>query len=88
MKTAHSMSSSSLRKKSDLMLCSKVRFRFLQLLLANLQEVLLGTKLSLLFPAIPFAILAQYYNFGDVSAFLLRLIYFEILENKLFPDVL
>lgn len=74
MKTAHSMSSSSLRKKSDLMLCSKVRFRFLQLLLANLQEVLLGTKLSLLFPAIPFAILAQYYNFGDAWVFALSLI--------------
>ncbi|XP_055832127.1 vacuolar cation/proton exchanger 3-like [Solanum dulcamara] len=35
-----------------------------RLLLVNLQEVILGTKLCLLLPAIPLAILAQYYHFA------------------------
>lgn len=36
-------------------------------LLANLQEVILGTKLAVLFPAVPLAIVADFYNFGRVS---------------------
>lgn len=68
-RTAHNVSSSSLRKKSDLTLVSKVRFVFLRLLLTNLQEVVLGTKLSILFPAIPLAIVAHMCNFGRVSVF-------------------
>ncbi|KAK2979994.1 hypothetical protein RJ640_020020 [Escallonia rubra] len=63
-RTAHNMSSSSLRKKSDLTLVSKVRYTHVRMLLANLQEVLLGTKLSSLFPAIPLAIVVHYCNFG------------------------
>ncbi|KAL5991455.1 Vacuolar cation/proton exchanger 3 [Asimina triloba] len=63
-RTAHNMSSSSLRKKSDLTLLSKVPSSLLRRVLANLQEVLLGTKLSILFPAIPLAIVAWVYNFG------------------------
>ncbi|KAK3000047.1 hypothetical protein RJ639_023829, partial [Escallonia herrerae] len=63
-RTAHNMSSSSLRKKSDLTLVSKVRYTCVRMLLANLQEVLLGTKLCFLFPAIPLAIVARYCNFG------------------------
>ena len=35
--------------------------------LANLQEVILGTKIAVLFPAIPLAIVADFYNFGRVS---------------------
>lgn len=66
-RTAHNMSSSSLRKKSDLTLVSKIRFPCLRHFLANLQEVILGTKLSVLFPAIPLAIIAQCYGFGKVS---------------------
>lgn len=66
-RTAHNVSSSSLRKKSDLALVSKVPCGFARLLLANLQEVILGTKLSVLFPAIPAAIVAKCYGFGDVS---------------------
>jgi Ca2+:H+ antiporter len=66
-RTAHNMSSSSLRKKSDLTLVSKVKCGMLRLLLTNLQEVILGTKLSVLFPAIPLAIAAQCYGFGRVS---------------------
>jgi Ca2+:H+ antiporter len=36
--------------------------------LTNLQEVILGTKLAVLFPAIPLAIAADYYKFGRVSS--------------------
>ncbi|KAI7999109.1 Vacuolar cation/proton exchanger 3 [Camellia lanceoleosa] len=64
-RTAHNMSSSSsLRKKSDLSLVSKVPCGIVRLCLANLQEVILGTKLSVLFPAIPLAVVAECYGFG------------------------
>lgn len=66
-RTAHNMSSSSLRKKSELVIVSKVPCRLLRQFLANLQEVILGTKLAILFPAIPLAIIAQLYGFGRVS---------------------
>lgn len=71
-RTAHNMSSSSLRKKSDLTLVSKVPCGLLRKFLANLQEVILGTKLSVLFPAIPLAIAAQCYGFGRVSSSIIR----------------
>nr|DAD47728.1 TPA_asm: hypothetical protein HUJ06_017665 [Nelumbo nucifera] len=46
-RTAHNMSSSSLRKKSNLKLVSKLgAFQHLKLCSANIQEVILGTKLS------------------------------------------
>ena len=67
-RTAHNRSSSSLRKKSDLTLVSKVRCALLRNLLINFQEVILGTKLSILFPAIPIAIIAQCYGLGRVSS--------------------
>lgn len=67
-RTAHNMSSSSLRKKSDLTLVSKIRFPCLRRCLANIQEVILGTKLSVLFPAIPLAIIGQCFGFAEVSA--------------------
>lgn len=73
-RTAHNMSSSSLRKKSDITLISKVPCNLLRQFLANLQEVILGTKLSVLFPAIFLAIAAHYYGFGRVS-----INYFKIL---------
>ncbi|XP_058214492.1 vacuolar cation/proton exchanger 3-like isoform X1 [Rhododendron vialii] len=73
-RTAHNMSSSSLRKKSDLALVSKVPCGLVRLLLANLQEVILGTKLSVLFPAIPAAIVAKCYGFGDPWVFALSLL--------------
>ncbi|KAF6147063.1 hypothetical protein GIB67_036782 [Kingdonia uniflora] len=66
-RTAHNMSSSSLRKKSDLSLVSKVKIGLLRQFLTNLQEVILGTKLAVLFPAIPLVIIAQCYNFGRIS---------------------
>ncbi|XP_022866029.1 vacuolar cation/proton exchanger 3-like [Olea europaea var. sylvestris] len=73
-RTAHNMSSSSLRKKSDLTLVSKVRQDFLRNILVNLQVVLLGTKLSILFLAIPFAIAAECKNFGRSWVFALSLL--------------
>lgn len=66
-KTAQIVSTSIMRKKSDPLLVSNVRFRILREFLANLQEVILGTKLALLFPAIPLAVIARLYNFGRVS---------------------
>nr|KYP34159.1 Vacuolar cation/proton exchanger 3 [Cajanus cajan] len=68
------MSSSSLRKKSDLTLVSKVRYDLLRNLLANLQEVILGTKLAILFPAIPLAIVAQWFDFGRPWVFAFSLL--------------
>ncbi|OVA02686.1 Sodium/calcium exchanger membrane region [Macleaya cordata] len=73
-RTAHNMSSSSLRKKSDLTLVSRVRIGVLRQILTNLQEVILGTKLFILFPAIPLAIIAQCYNFGRPWVFGLSLL--------------
>ncbi|CAN6443058.1 unnamed protein product [Victoria cruziana] len=73
-RTAHNMSSSSLRKKSDLTLLSKLRLGFGSAVLANLHEVILGTKLSVLFPAIPVAFLAYFYHFGNVWIFALSLL--------------
>ncbi|XP_008811469.2 vacuolar cation/proton exchanger 1a-like [Phoenix dactylifera] len=73
-RTAHNMSSSSLRKKSDMTLVSKVPLGFLRSLLANLQEIFLGTKLFVLFPAVPLAIAAQYFHFGRAWVFALSLL--------------
>lgn len=66
-RSAHSMSSSSLRKKSDRSLINRVQISLLRQFLANLQEVLVGTKLFILFPVVPLAVAAHYYNFGRVS---------------------
>ncbi|KAG6432448.1 hypothetical protein SASPL_104024 [Salvia splendens] len=73
-RSAHNMSSSSLRKKSNRTLVSKIRVGCLRKFLANLQEVLLGTKLAILFLAIPFAIVAEYRNFGRPWIFALSLL--------------
>ncbi|KAL0912559.1 hypothetical protein M5K25_018540 [Dendrobium thyrsiflorum] len=73
-RTAHNMSSSSLRKKSDLTLVSKVRWEILRNFLANLQEIFLGTKLFVLFPAVPLAIVAQSFGFGRAWVFTLSLL--------------
>ncbi|PSS34679.1 Vacuolar cation/proton exchanger like [Actinidia chinensis var. chinensis] len=73
-RTVHNMSSSSLRKKSDMTLVSKVPCGIVRKVLANLQEVILGTKLSVLFPAIPLAVVAQSYGFGKPWIFALSLL--------------
>nr|XP_023882188.1 vacuolar cation/proton exchanger 3-like isoform X1 [Quercus suber]XP_023882189.1 vacuolar cation/proton exchanger 3-like isoform X2 [Quercus suber]XP_023882190.1 vacuolar cation/proton exchanger 3-like isoform X3 [Quercus suber]POE73422.1 vacuolar cation/proton exchanger 1 [Quercus suber] len=73
-RTPQNVSSSILRKKSDPVLVSKVRFKMIRQFLANLQEVILGTKLAVLFPAIPLAIVADFYNFGRPWIFALSLL--------------
>lgn len=73
---AHNMSSSSLRKKSDLTLVSKVRFGSLRLFLVNLQEVILGTRIWILFPAVPLAVLADSFGFARVSPTSISNLYF------------
>ncbi|KAM3325788.1 vacuolar cation/proton exchanger 3 [Capsicum chacoense] len=73
-RTAHNVSSSSLRKKSDLTLVRKVPCAVIRDVLANVQEVIFGTKLFVLFIAIPFAILAHNKNFGSSWVFGLSLL--------------
>ncbi|XP_058734512.1 vacuolar cation/proton exchanger 3-like [Vicia villosa] len=70
-RTAHNISSSSLRRKSNVTLVSNPRYGNV---LANFQEVILGTKLSILFVAIPFAIFAQCYGFSKPLVFALSLL--------------
>ncbi|KAE8697025.1 Vacuolar cation/proton exchanger 4 [Hibiscus syriacus] len=73
-RTAQNRSSSFMRKKSDPMLVSTVRFQMLRQFLANLQQVILGTKLAVFFPAIPLAIAADCYEFGRPWIFALSLL--------------
>ncbi|KAI3906611.1 hypothetical protein MKW98_009519 [Papaver atlanticum] len=82
-RTAHNMSSSSLRKKSSLSLIQKVKIGPLRQFLTNLQEVILGTKLFILFPAIPLAFLAKYCHFGDAWVFGLSLVALTPLAERL-----
>ncbi|KAF5186373.1 Vacuolar cation/proton exchanger [Thalictrum thalictroides] len=73
-RTVHSMSSSSMRKKSDLSVISRVRIGVLRKFLTNLQEIFLGTKLFVLFPAVPLAFVAHYCNFGEAWTFAFSLL--------------
>ncbi|KAK2361078.1 vacuolar cation/proton exchanger [Trifolium repens] len=73
-RNAHNLSTSSLRKKSDYTLLSKVQRASFQNVLLNIQEVILGTKLSILFLAIPAAILAHYFGLGRSWVFILSLL--------------
>ncbi|XP_010543194.1 PREDICTED: vacuolar cation/proton exchanger 4 isoform X2 [Tarenaya hassleriana] len=73
-RSAHNLSSSSLRKRSDLKLISRVPCASVRRFLGNLQEVLLGTRLCLLFPAVPLAVLARQYGFPRAWIFALSLL--------------
>ncbi|KAM1995689.1 hypothetical protein ACFX15_028714 [Malus domestica] len=73
-KTPQNLSASIVRKKSDPILVSNVRFQMLRNIHSNLHEVVLGTKLAVLFPAIPLAILADFYHFGRPWIFALSLL--------------
>lgn len=73
-RAAHNMSSLSLPKKSEPAMASNTRFGLVRQLLPDLQEVFLGTKLSVLFPAIPLTILADYYGLGRPWIFALSLL--------------
>ncbi|XP_031103197.1 vacuolar cation/proton exchanger 3-like [Ipomoea triloba] len=71
---AHNVSSSSLRRKSDIAAVSNVRYRIVGDVLANLHQVFLGTKLCILFVTVPLAIIAHYLNFTRSWIFGLSLI--------------
>ncbi|KAE8692420.1 Vacuolar cation/proton exchanger 1 [Hibiscus syriacus] len=75
--------SSSLRKKSDLSLVSRVRYPMLRHFLANLQEVVLGTKLSVVLPVIPLAFIARCYGFGRSWVFALSLLGVSALAERI-----
>jgi len=67
--TADNLSFSSLRNKSNQGLVAHTVSSLFRQLLINLQVVILGTKVWLLFLAIPLAIMAQYLGYGRVSVF-------------------
>jgi len=59
------------RKNSEVVVVgsNNGRVQMLRNVMTNLQVVFLGTKLLLLFPAVPLAVVATFYGFGRVSAF-------------------
>ncbi|URE40535.1 Vacuolar cation proton exchanger [Musa troglodytarum] len=71
---ARNMSSLPPRKRSDLEMLVDARSDTLRSFLANLHEVLLGTKLFPLFPVVPLAIAARCFRFGQAWVFSLSLI--------------
>ncbi|XP_012568432.1 vacuolar cation/proton exchanger 3-like [Cicer arietinum] len=71
------MSSSSLvRKKSDMVLVTNinVRFQIVRSFMSNMKVVIFGTKLVVLFPAVPLAVAADFYNIGRPWIFTLSLL--------------
>lgn len=62
---------------------SKVRWSLLRDVLANLQEIFFGTKLFLLFPFIPLAIVASCFNFGSAWLFVFSMIGLVPLAERL-----
>lgn len=61
-------SSSIVRKKSDIVLVTNNgRFQIVRNVMKNVKEVMLGTKLVVLFPAVPLAVAADFYSLGRVS---------------------
>ncbi|KAL8214766.1 hypothetical protein R6Q57_004215 [Mikania cordata] len=73
-RTAHNMSSSSLRKKSDMALISKLPSSLLRNFLSSLHEVIFGTKLSLLFLAVPIAGAAHFFRLSQSWIFSMSLL--------------
>ena len=68
-KAPQNLSSSMVRKKSDPLLVTSSRFQMMGGLMANFQQVIFGTKLAVLFPAIPLAVAADFYRFGRVRKY-------------------
>ncbi|KAI3514060.1 hypothetical protein L1887_12376 [Cichorium endivia] len=72
-----------LRTTSRADVLSGVRFRILRNLLANVGKVIFGTKLFVLYPAIPMAFVAHYYSFGRPWIFALSLLGLTPLAERL-----
>ncbi|XP_076916804.1 vacuolar cation/proton exchanger 3-like [Bidens hawaiensis] len=73
-RTAHNLSSSSLRTKSDKPLTSKLPALILTSFVSTLYEVILGTKLSVLFLAVPAAVAARYLRLSQPWIFSMSLV--------------
>eukprot|EP01018_Ginkgo_biloba_P033314 Gb_18642 [translate_table: standard] len=80
--TAHNHSSSSLKSGSKKLFLI-VKYEWLRLFLCNLHEVILGTKLSLLFPLVPLAIVADELKLGHVWVFIVSLLGLAPLAERL-----
>nr|XP_043619599.1 vacuolar cation/proton exchanger 3-like [Erigeron canadensis] len=72
-----------LRTTSQMDVLSSVRFRVLRVFLANVRKVIFETKLFVLFPAIPLAFVAHWYNFGRPWIFALSLLGLTPLAERL-----
>ncbi|KAI3682134.1 hypothetical protein L2E82_50166 [Cichorium intybus] len=72
-----------LRTTSRADVLSGVRFRILRNLLANVGKVIFGTKLFVLYPAIPMAFVAHYYSFGRPWIFAMSLLGLTPLAERL-----
>ncbi|PNX82526.1 vacuolar cation/proton exchanger 1-like protein [Trifolium pratense] len=68
-----SSSSSMVRKKSDIVMVTNnnVRFQMVRNVMINMKEVMLGTKLVVLFPAVPLAVAADFYSLGRIDVILI-----------------
>lgn len=66
----NNISNAFLEKKLD----RKGRFKMVSACLANIWDVIFGTKLCVLFPAVPLAVMAQCYNVGSPGIFALSLL--------------
>ncbi|CAK8537687.1 unnamed protein product [Lathyrus sativus] len=68
-------SGSIVRKKSDIVLVTNNgRFQIVRNVMRNVKEVMLGTKLVVLFPAVPLAVAADFYSLGRPWIFALSLL--------------
>ncbi|XP_057483357.1 vacuolar cation/proton exchanger 3-like [Actinidia eriantha] len=73
-KVTQNLSASLVRKKSDPALASRGRLSMVREFVVNVQQVVLGTKLCLLFPAVPLAVIAQAHDYGRPWIFALSLL--------------
>ncbi|GFZ01600.1 cation exchanger 3 [Actinidia rufa] len=89
--TAQNLTASLVRKKSDPALASRGRLSLVREFVVNVQQVVLGTKLCLLFPAVPLAVIAQAHDYGrkqsDVNILLLLLGLLSLLLPLMFKYV-
>ncbi|XP_071699474.1 vacuolar cation/proton exchanger 1-like [Rutidosis leptorrhynchoides] len=69
------------RSQSDVY--TNVRFRRLRMFITNVRKVIFETKLFVLFPAIPLAFVAHWYNFGRPWIFALSLLGLTPLAERL-----